>query len=79
MKNAGYTITRYEEFDHDGLLGIALGERESKYSPNGKQYVTWMYRLDEGEIDYFWGHYFEHEANALKDYHERLYKEYKEE
>ena len=76
MTNAGYIITRWEEFDHEGLLGIAFGERPSKFSPDGKQYVTWMYRHDEGKTDYFWGHYFEHEANALKDYHERLLREY---
>lgn len=76
MMNAGYTITKREEFDHEGLLGIAYGEKESKFSPTGKEYVTWMYRHDEGETDYFFGHYFDNEVNALKDYHERLLAEY---
>lgn len=79
MTNAGYTITRHEVFDHDGLLGIALGERPSRFSPDGKEYVTWMFRYDEGEYDFFWGHYFMKESSAMKDYHERLLKEYKEE
>lgn len=80
MENAGYTIIANEIFKADEGLGIALGSRESKYSPEGTQYVTWQYRQtsENGKvtIEYYWGHYFLKRANAYTDYHSRLLAEY---
>ena len=70
-ENAGYAIKMEEKFDCTN--GIAFGQTPCKYNEEGYMYVTWMF---SGEGDYFWGHYFTTKKKALKDYHERLAKEY---
>lgn len=76
MKNAGYEIIHLEKYD--SRYGIALGENKET-----GMYVTWECMYDkisipvkEGEISYFWGHYFTDRTIAYKDYHTRLATQY---
>ena len=77
MKNAGYTIEEvepvYEEYGY--YFGIALGHNE-----RSGMWVTWCFKKSTTkpeEIDFFWGHYFDRQKDALIDYHERIVAEYK--
>lgn len=66
LVNAGYFITKYEQYgsEEERKFYIVLG-----YNPKSNQYVTWdCVNL----VSFFWGHYFDNETHALKDYHERL-------
>ena len=74
MTNAGYLILMDELYE--GNNGVALGRKETKY---GTEWVTWGFTesLSTNEPrSYYWGHYFSNEKVALKDYHERLLREY---
>lgn len=79
MTNANYRIEKMEitskENNHD--YGIALGHNEKS-----ETWVTWCFKAekddnDNFEIDYFWGHYFDREKDALIDYHRRIIDELK--
>ena len=77
MKNANYKIERMEitEETKEFTYGIALG-----YNEKSNMWVTWSFKINEDnydEIDYFWGHYFERERDALVDYHQRIIDELK--
>lgn len=79
MTNANYRIEKMEiasrESNHD--YGIALGHNEKS-----GMWVTWCFKAkkddnDNFEIEYFWGHYFDREKDALIDYHRRIIDELK--
>ena len=77
MTNANYNIEKWEITDNenDYVYGIALG-----YNPKSQMWVTWAFKADieiKNEIDYFWGHYFDREKDALIDYHRRIIDELK--
>lgn len=66
IENQGYFIVAHENYGGEGehVFYIVLG-----YNPKTKQYVTW----DCVDLrSFFWGHYFENELHAKKDYHDRL-------
>lgn len=72
MKNANYEIIEleptYEEYGNS--FGVALG-----YNEKTKMWVTWCYKQstqDKTEIDFFWGHYFDRQKDAIVDYHTRI-------
>ena len=72
MKNGNYTIEKIEITNQEGepFYGIALG-----YNAITNIWVTWAFKKETGEesaIDFFWGHYFEREADALIDYCRRI-------
>ena len=72
MKNANYRIEKMEITEEaNGMsFGIALGHNE-----NTNMWVTWCFKVNESntaKIDFFWGHYYEREKDALIDYHERI-------
>lgn len=75
MVNAGYTIVKFEVYNLEEDLGIALG-----YNEKTDQWVTWgcKYIATRGkEPSFFWGHYITDRDAAYKDYHKRLMGEYK--
>ena len=78
--NEGYEIIAAEVYRVKPGQGdrIVLGRMETKY---GVQFVTWESTVREQEdgsiqTDYFWGHYFNEEAEARADYHKRLHEKY---
>ena len=77
MTNAGFEIIIAETFNAKEGLGIAMGRRESKYAPEGFEYVTWEYRDEDNRRNYFWGHYTMSGTDAVEDYHDRLSTEYR--
>ena len=77
MQNGNYTIEKVEITSQDGklLYGIALG-----HNAITKMWVTWAFKEEtekESAIDFFWGHYFEREKDALIDYCRRIINELK--
>ena len=73
MKNAGYEIKLLNTFEDsdNGTTGTAFGKAESPEAPG--QYVTWEGHIDEtGTWRWYWGHYFREEAEAMKDFGERV-------
>ena len=77
MKNAGYEIiemeTTYEENGH--LFGYVRGHNEKT-----NMWVTWCFKQSTRypyEMDYFWGHYFDRERDAIIDFHERIIDDYR--
>lgn len=72
--NAGFVIEKEEiyEVGADGCYGIALGYRTG----SREEWVTWGFTEKDGDISYYWGHYYEDWASAFKDYHDRLAREY---
>lgn len=48
----------------------------SRDLPRGIEWVTWRAKVDreKAEADFYWGHYFNDESNATKDYLERVKK-----
>ena len=77
MKNGNYTIEKVEIASQEGklLYGIALG-----HNTITNMWVTWAFKKEteeESPIDFFWGHYFERETDALIDYHRRIIEELK--
>lgn len=77
MKNGNYTIEKIEITGQEGeiLYGIALG-----HNTITNMWVTWAFKKEtkeENAIDFFWGHYFEREKDALIDYCNRIINELK--
>lgn len=80
MENAGFTIIASETYYDDRVkFGFAIGEKDSRFSESGKEYVTWEYKEENGTRDYYWGHYYDDRDKAFVDYHTRLLAEYKDE
>ena len=70
--NQGYTILKAETcMECDGRTErVVLGRMVTRL---GAQYVTWESISNEnGEFDYYWGHYFDDYGDALHDYYKRL-------
>lgn len=67
----GYKIIEAVTFDNN--RGVAIGENPKAVDP----YVTWQFKDENSERDYFWGHYFKFKDSAEFDYRERVsgYKE----
>lgn len=78
MQNAGYNIMESKNYKvtQTYAQGICLGKHESQNCP--QRYVTWEYTEHEetGMFSFYWGHYFENEMDAYKDYYERLANHY---
>lgn len=75
-QNQGYTILKAETcMECDGKTErVVLGRMMTRL---GAQYVTWESIINEyGEIDYYWGHYFDDYGDALHDYYTRLAGKY---
>ena len=77
MKNGNYTIEKIEIASQENnlLYGIALAHNELT-----DMWVTWSFKKEtreESDIDFFWGHYFEREKDALIDYYSRIIDELK--
>lgn len=74
MNNAGYNILERKNYRVDEAYanGICLGKHTSDKCP--QRYVTWEYTeiLDTGIYSFYWGHYYEREEDAYKDYYSRL-------
>ena len=49
--------------------GFALGENFKAPNP----FVTWQFTLEDGQRDYYWGHYFNEECMAIGDYNRRVF------
>lgn len=64
--NEGYVIT---DSIHIGNAEFVMGENETKY---GTMYVTW--KCSNG-TDYYWGHYFQDQFDAQKDFVARAQEE----
>ena len=75
-KNAGYVICEFILFDNN--RGFALGQHENPKVP--APFVTWQFAEENGQLDYYWGHYHADEAAAKKDFktraddYQRVYK-----
>ena len=71
--NQGYEIIKAETYhicSNGSDERVVLGKIETRL---GTRYVTWQsVRHAAGSTDYFWGHYFENEYDALHDYYSRL-------
>ena len=79
MTNQNYRIEKMEITSKENNLvyGIALGHNEKS-----GMWVTWCFKAknennDNFEIDYFWGHYYERETEAIIDYCRRIIDELK--
>lgn len=79
MTNANYRIEKMEitSRENSHIYGIALGHNEKS-----EMWVTWCFKAEnmgneDFEINYFWGHYFDREKDALIDYHNRIIDELK--
>lgn len=74
MMNGNYRIEKMEitHRENNTVYGIALGNNE-----NSKIWVTWGFRanLNDKDTDFFWGHYYEREKDAIIDYHKRIIDE----
>ena len=75
MKNQNYTIEKIEITNQEGKLfyGIALGHNELT-----DMWVTWGFKKEAEErrdVEFFWGHYYEREKDALIDYYKRIIDE----
>ena len=84
MKIAGYEIIKKEVYRHAETYdrGIILGIHPSEKCP--ARYATWEYteqhqshsKDGKVQIDAFWGHYYQNETEAYKDYYTRLADNY---
>ena len=77
MKNGNFTIEKVEITSQAGefFYGIALD-----HNKEANMWVTWAFRNEaerESAIDFFWGHYFERETDAIIDYCRRIIDELK--
>lgn len=70
MKVAGYEIIQKEVYDKDQEGAILLGKHP------GKEFCKWATWDSNKTGGAFWGHYFDNEADARKDFHERLAYQY---
>lgn len=66
-ENQGYVIRQSVLFDND--RGFALGEDFKAPNP----FVTWQFKVIDGQRDYYWGHYFNEECVAIGDYNRRVF------
>lgn len=74
--NAGYTIAQHEVYRKSNRYSSEnCTESAVVLARNLKTgwWATWECRNGN---DFFWGHYFETELDARRDYHERLAKNY---
>ena len=62
----GYEIKRAIFFEND--RGFALGENPKAVQP----FVTWQFTEENGQRDYYWGHYTTNSAAATRDYENRV-------
>ena len=62
----GYVIRQSVLFDNG--RGFALGENPKAPSP----FVTWQFTEEQGNRDYYWGHYHNDGAAAEKDFLSRV-------
>ena len=62
----GYVIRQSVLFDNG--RGFALGEKPDAPNP----FVTWQFTEEQGNRDYYWGHYYNDGATAEKDYSARV-------
>lgn len=74
MNVAGYEIKKKEAYKTAETYdnGVAFGIHPSQNCP--ARYATWEYteNHETGVISAFWGHYFDSEVEAYKDYYSRL-------
>ena len=64
----GYEIEKSVLFENS--RGFALGHNPAAPQP----YVTWQFTESEGGVrDYYWGHYFNEECEAIGDYNRRVF------
>ena len=66
-ENQGYVIRQSVLFENN--RGFALGENFKAPNP----FVTWQFTLEDGQRDYYWGHYFNEECMAIGDYNRRVF------
>lgn len=69
-ENAGFVILYSYSLNEDEE--VVLGKRTIE---GYVDFVTWM--CNNNKTNYFWGHYFENELDALKDLVKRVEKEKK--
>ena len=72
QKVGSYKIKKSILFNND--RGFAFAESKTAVSP----YVTWQFKIDNGERDYYWGRYFSNKDDAIVDFKRRV-EEYKTE
>lgn len=65
--NQGYVIRQSVLFDNG--RGFAMGENFKAPNP----FVTWQFTQEDGKRDYYWGHYFNEECEAIGDYNRRVF------
>ena len=65
--NQGYVIRQSVLFDNG--RGFAMGENFKAPNP----FVTWQFTQEGGKRDYYWGHYFNEECEAIGDYNRRVF------
>lgn len=69
VANAGYTVENARmkggEFTDSDHYGIALAKSQSG------RYATWQFHFEDGEPDFYWGHYFLSREVAIQDYETR--------
>ena len=70
-ENQGYVIRQSVLFENN--RGFALGENFKAPNP----FVTWQFTLEDGQRDYYWGHYHSSGQTAEKDFAKRV-ADYKE-
>lgn len=58
-ENQGYVIRQSVLFDNG--RGFAMGENFKAPNP----FVTWQFTQEDGKRDYYWGHYFNEECEAI--------------
>lgn len=66
-ENQGYVIRQSVLFENN--RGFALGENFKAPNP----FVTWQFTLEDGQRNYYWGHYFNEECMAIGDYNRRVF------
>ena len=65
-KVGGYEIKRAIAFENN--RGFALGENPQAVSP----FATWQFTEENGNRDYYWGHYATDKNAATRDYENRV-------
>lgn len=78
QKIGDYEIKRIEAYKTSDTYdsGVIMGIHPSQNCP--QRYATWEYTEshETGNISAFWGHYYENETDAYKDFYERLASHY---
>ena len=65
-ENQGYVIRQSILFDNG--RGFALAENPGAPNP----FVTWQFTEEQGNRDYYWGHYYNDRTTAEKDFSSRV-------